>query len=157
MTDGILTTQQAAKALQITELTLTKWLRAGRMQGTKVGKSWRIPEDEVRRVLDVGLLSGESRELAAKDDEIENLREENRLLQEEIKELRSGRSVEPKRKIGERTDAELLMKAQGDLTSLQNLYDGLIERYRDLEADNRKLHDRIEELETALAESKEGA
>lgn len=90
------------------------------------------------------------RAIKAKDEEIENLREENRLLQEGVKKLMSGRGVEPKRKIGERTDAELLMKAQGDLTSLQNLYDGLIERYRKMEAEYRI---KIEELEAALAES----
>ena len=58
MADIVLTTQQAAEALQVSELTLTKWLRSGRIKGAKVGRNWRIPESEIQRVSSEGLHAG---------------------------------------------------------------------------------------------------
>ncbi len=38
----MLTSAQNADALQLTESTITRWLRNGRLRGFKVGKDWRV-------------------------------------------------------------------------------------------------------------------
>ena len=42
-----LTTEEAAELLQIRVQTVLEWLRLGRIPGKKVGKAWRIREDEL--------------------------------------------------------------------------------------------------------------
>ena len=41
------TVPEAAKLLSIAPKTLTDWLRAGKIRGVKVGRSWRIPESAI--------------------------------------------------------------------------------------------------------------
>lgn len=54
MTEGarMLTTQQVAERLQLHPITVQRWLRDGRLKGTKLpGKAgWRVPVTEVERV-----------------------------------------------------------------------------------------------------------
>jgi excisionase family DNA binding protein len=50
MTDFI-TTAEAARRLGITRQTLGLYLRTGRLRGIKLGKEWRIPQDEFERLL----------------------------------------------------------------------------------------------------------
>ena len=38
----LLTPAQIADALQLTESTITRWLRNGRLRGFKVGRDWRV-------------------------------------------------------------------------------------------------------------------
>jgi excisionase family DNA binding protein len=45
MTDQILLTPlDVAKRLQMSERTVTQWLRNGHLRGFKIGKEWRISE-----------------------------------------------------------------------------------------------------------------
>ena len=55
--DKPLTVRQAAQHLQVSEITVQRWLRAGKLRGTRPGGTrmgWRIPTSEVLRVLREG-------------------------------------------------------------------------------------------------------
>ncbi|HEV8718012.1 MAG TPA: helix-turn-helix domain-containing protein [Candidatus Binatia bacterium] len=53
----ILTVQQAAEQLQVSERTVYEWLRNGKIPGRKIGKVWRLSEDAI-----VDFLRGEAPE-----------------------------------------------------------------------------------------------
>ncbi len=40
--DKLLTPPQVAQHLQVTERTVTPWLRRGHLRGFKIGKEWRV-------------------------------------------------------------------------------------------------------------------
>jgi len=65
------------------------------------------------------------------------------------------------KKLSKRSDAELVMKYQGDLISLQNQYEGLLETYRKMESRYRDeiaaLGRLLADLEMKHAEEMEGA
>lgn len=44
------TVSQVARAMQVSEETVREWLRAKRLGGVKVGRTWRIPEAEIQRL-----------------------------------------------------------------------------------------------------------
>jgi len=46
-----LTIQQAADKLQVRPNTVRRWIRRGRIPGCKIGRIFRIPEEELERVL----------------------------------------------------------------------------------------------------------
>jgi excisionase family DNA binding protein len=48
----LLTPQQVANRLQISRWTVLSHLRSGRMRGTKAGRLWRIPLEEVQAFLE---------------------------------------------------------------------------------------------------------
>ncbi len=47
MNTRLLTPAQVAERLQITERTVYGWLRSGRLHGLKMGRRWRIPEENL--------------------------------------------------------------------------------------------------------------
>lgn len=47
MSDKLLTPEQAAERLNVSDWTIRAWLRSGRIKGVKIGKLWRISEDEI--------------------------------------------------------------------------------------------------------------
>lgn len=47
MDERLLTTSQIADKLQVTEKTVTRWLLAGSLKGYKVGRQWRVREDDL--------------------------------------------------------------------------------------------------------------
>lgn len=48
--EDIFTVEEAAKWLKVEITTVRYWLRHGTLRGTKVGKTWRVPEGELRRI-----------------------------------------------------------------------------------------------------------
>jgi excisionase family DNA binding protein len=42
-TEPVLTVPEAADALRLHPSTVRRWLREGHLQGTRMGKAWRIP------------------------------------------------------------------------------------------------------------------
>lgn len=44
------TRAEAAEMLRVTSRTIDRWLRAGTLQGTKVGGRWLIPESAIQSV-----------------------------------------------------------------------------------------------------------
>ena len=53
----ILTVQQAAEQLQVSERTVYEWLRNAKIPGRKIGKVWRLSEEAI-----VDFLRGEASE-----------------------------------------------------------------------------------------------
>ena len=49
------TVEEVAKVLVYHRGTVMDFLRRGKIKGLKLGTSWRVTEDEVRRVLSLGL------------------------------------------------------------------------------------------------------
>lgn len=49
--DKVYTPEQVAEMLSITERTILIWLRAGKMRGVKVGRLWRIREQDLEEFL----------------------------------------------------------------------------------------------------------
>ena len=48
----LLTPVQIAEALQLTESTITRWLRNNRLRGFKVGKDWRVSKADLDAFLE---------------------------------------------------------------------------------------------------------
>jgi excisionase family DNA binding protein len=51
MDSTLLTPSQIAERLRTTERTLYNWLRSGHLSGMKVGRLWRIPEENLAAFL----------------------------------------------------------------------------------------------------------
>jgi excisionase family DNA binding protein len=53
MSENLLTPEQVAKRLAVNPDTVRHWLRAGTLQGVKIGpgKIWRISEEELNRFI----------------------------------------------------------------------------------------------------------
>lgn len=43
----MLTLQEVAKELRVSELTVNRWLNKGKLKGFKVGHKWRIREEDL--------------------------------------------------------------------------------------------------------------
>ncbi len=48
----LLTPAQIAQRLQLNERTITQWLRKGYLRGFKLGKEWRIYQDDLNAFLE---------------------------------------------------------------------------------------------------------
>lgn len=44
-----LTIDQTAEHFGVKRLTVTRWLKAGKLNGKKIGREWRITKDEIER------------------------------------------------------------------------------------------------------------
>jgi len=49
--DLVLTTKEAIDYLKISQSTLIKYIRLGRIKAIKAGKGWRVPQSELSRFL----------------------------------------------------------------------------------------------------------
>ncbi len=49
--ERLLTPEEVAERLRLSVITVKKWLREGKLKGVKVGKLWRVPEEEVEKVI----------------------------------------------------------------------------------------------------------
>lgn len=70
MEDKLYTIPEVAKMLQIKESTVATWLRNGKLDGQKVGKSWRITKENLQEAFPEWAFSGFA-------DVIEENRQEN--------------------------------------------------------------------------------
>jgi excisionase family DNA binding protein len=50
--DKLLTSAQVSKILQVHPFTVLKYLKAGKLKGIKLGRVWRIRENDVERFLE---------------------------------------------------------------------------------------------------------
>ena len=50
--DRLLTPPQVAKRLQVSENTVTHWLRKGYLRGYKIGKEWRVSAADLGNFLE---------------------------------------------------------------------------------------------------------
>ena len=50
--EKLYTVQEASESLGISPLTLGKWLREGKITGTKLGKLWRITETDLQNFIE---------------------------------------------------------------------------------------------------------
>ncbi len=48
----LLTPTDVANHLQVSERTVTQWLRRGHLRGFKIGKEWRISPDDLQAFLE---------------------------------------------------------------------------------------------------------
>lgn len=46
--EGLLTVEEVAERLRFKPATIQGWLRRGQLQGVKIGKVWRVPEDALQ-------------------------------------------------------------------------------------------------------------
>lgn len=46
----MLTIKEVADALRVHEITIFRHLKDGKIKGVKIGKSWRISEEELERI-----------------------------------------------------------------------------------------------------------
>lgn len=56
--EKIYSVEQAAEMLDISPLTLAKWLRAGKIRGVKIGRLWRIPDSALDEIAQSGTRRG---------------------------------------------------------------------------------------------------
>lgn len=50
--DRTITPEQASDLLNVSQITIYRWLRAGKIPGVKIGRQWRLPADIVDQLLD---------------------------------------------------------------------------------------------------------
>ena len=62
--EGMLTPEEVAKYLKVAVETVWRWCRKGTLPAVKIGKYWRIPEDE----LEAFIQSRGNRSLAAGEE-----------------------------------------------------------------------------------------
>ncbi|MEM5816034.1 MAG: helix-turn-helix domain-containing protein [Candidatus Aenigmatarchaeota archaeon] len=49
--DKLYTPEEVAEILKVSVITVKKWLRSGELKGIKVGKLWRIREEDLQEFL----------------------------------------------------------------------------------------------------------
>ena len=47
----LLTPKEVAEKLKVSEQTVLRWLRNGKLKGVKVGKLWRVKEEDLRELI----------------------------------------------------------------------------------------------------------
>lgn len=52
--ERLLKPKEVAELLRVHRVTVTEWIKAGKIKAIRIGKLWRIPESEVRRLLEYG-------------------------------------------------------------------------------------------------------
>jgi excisionase family DNA binding protein len=50
--EKLYTKEEAAELLHVSPVTLGKWLRAGKITGTKIGKKWAVAESDLQAFID---------------------------------------------------------------------------------------------------------
>ncbi len=61
--ERVMTVREAAERLRVTEESVRRWLRSGRLRGVMIGgqrSGYRIPESEVERLLSGGSQEGKA-------------------------------------------------------------------------------------------------
>ena len=61
----MLTPKEIAKELKVKEQTVMKWLREGTLKGVKLGKLWRIKEEELQKFIEQGMKEDEQKRMKA--------------------------------------------------------------------------------------------
>ena len=51
MPSRLLTPMEVAAVLRVSHRTVVRWLQQGRLRGIRVGRQWRIPEEELQAIL----------------------------------------------------------------------------------------------------------
>jgi len=52
--DHLLTPSDVAERLQVNERTVTKWLRKNDLRGYKIGKEWRVSDNDLKAFVEAG-------------------------------------------------------------------------------------------------------
>lgn len=50
--DRLYTPEEVAEILKVSVITVKKWLRNGELKGVKVGKFWRVREEDLQEFLE---------------------------------------------------------------------------------------------------------
>ena len=50
----VYTTNEAVEILKVSQRTLYNYIKAGQIKATKIGRNWRIPENELKRFINQG-------------------------------------------------------------------------------------------------------
>jgi excisionase family DNA binding protein len=50
MDNKLLTVEEVSKIIQIHPMTIRLWLREGRIKGTRLGRVWRISEEQLEEI-----------------------------------------------------------------------------------------------------------
>ena len=56
--EKLYTLKAVAEAFGVSELTIGRWLREGKLIGTKIGKGWRVTESDLQRYIDENRQTG---------------------------------------------------------------------------------------------------
>jgi len=61
----MLTPKEIATELKVKEQTVMKWLREGTLKGVKLGKLWRVKEEELQKFIEQGMKEDEQKRMKA--------------------------------------------------------------------------------------------
>ena len=61
----MLTPKEIAKELKVKEQTVMKWLREGTLKGVKLGKLWRVKEEDYKKFIEQGMKEDEQKRMKA--------------------------------------------------------------------------------------------
>lgn len=68
MSDGLLTVKEVAGLLRVSDESVYRLCRTGRLGATRIGGLWRIPRESVDKLLLEGRTDGSSRSTPARDE-----------------------------------------------------------------------------------------
>jgi excisionase family DNA binding protein len=57
--DEILTVREVAEYLKLSRTTIWRWVKEGKLQAFKLGRSWRVRRSELERITGQGLRSAD--------------------------------------------------------------------------------------------------
>lgn len=57
--DKLISITEAAKLLNVTRVTLFKWLKGGKVEAIKIGRHWKIRQSEIENIMTYGLETGD--------------------------------------------------------------------------------------------------
>ena len=61
----MLTPKEIATELKVKEQTVMKWLREGTLKGVKLGKLWRVKEEDYKKFIEQGMKEDEQKRMKA--------------------------------------------------------------------------------------------
>lgn len=61
------TLKETAQALKVSERTIHRYIRDGKLEAHKIGQAWRIPEESLKSLYENGQTPGEKEKRAAEN------------------------------------------------------------------------------------------
>ena len=80
MQERLLTTEQVAQILQVHPLTVLKYIKAGKLKGIKLGRVWRLREQDVESFLEdrsMALFPSDKTEKSKSEPQVDNQKQED--------------------------------------------------------------------------------
>ena len=139
MDDDILTIEEVAKYLRVSERTVYDWAQKGEIPSGKIGTVWRFKKSEIEKWVNDRLSSGARQNTVATVVQIKNILSPDRIIflnhatkRDALLELAANLSTAPQVKNGQELAVEILKIAEKGLKSLKTGEEKYLEPIKEL-------------------------